>query len=65
MTSKASLIDAIRDINSSASPEWLARFSEAELAQYLEHLRTMLAPIEVARWVRPATQPAAYMRESA
>ncbi|MFM7134974.1 MAG: hypothetical protein ACKO0W_11715 [Planctomycetota bacterium] len=65
MTSKASLIDAIREINPTAGAEWLARFSEAELEQYLDHLRTMLVPNGIARWVRPAAQPAAFVRESA
>jgi hypothetical protein len=36
--SKRELIDCIREINSTASPEFLARFSEEQLQQYLEHL---------------------------
>ena len=36
--SKRELIDYIREINISAKAEFLARFAEEELSQYLEHL---------------------------
>jgi hypothetical protein len=36
--SKRELIDCICEINKSARPEFLANFSEEELAAYLEHL---------------------------
>jgi hypothetical protein len=36
--SKKELIDCICEINKSARPEFLARFSEEELKKYLEHL---------------------------
>ncbi len=36
--SKRELIDCICEINKSARPEFLARFSEEELNSYLEHL---------------------------
>jgi len=36
--SKRELIDHICWINTSASPEFLARFSEEQLQSYLEHL---------------------------
>jgi hypothetical protein len=65
VASKQSLVDAIMEINPSASPEWLAGFSEQDLQQYLDHLCTMLAPVDRACWIRPSEQPAAYMRECA
>ncbi len=36
--SKRELIDCICEINKTAKAEFLARFSEEELKQYLEHL---------------------------
>jgi len=36
--SKRELIDCICEINKSAKPEFLARFSEEDLKAYLEHL---------------------------
>ena len=36
--SKRELIDCICEINRTAKAEFLARFSEGELKQYLEHL---------------------------
>ncbi len=35
---KNELIECIREVNKSAKPEFLARFSEEELNAYLEHL---------------------------
>ncbi|MEN6425732.1 MAG: hypothetical protein ABFD90_11310 [Phycisphaerales bacterium] len=35
---KIELIECIREINRTAKPEFLARFSEKELRAYLEHL---------------------------
>ncbi len=35
---KTELIDCIREINKTAKPEFLAKFSEKELNAYLEHL---------------------------
>ncbi len=35
---KKDLIECIREINHSATPEFLARFSEAQLRAYLDHL---------------------------
>ncbi len=37
--SKRQLIDDIRQLNPTAEPQFLAQFDEAELQQYLEHLR--------------------------
>lgn len=36
--SKRELIDCIREINQTASAEFLALFNEEQLQQYLEHL---------------------------
>lgn len=36
--SKRELIECICEINKSAKPEFLARFSEEDLSTYLEHL---------------------------
>ena len=36
--SKRELIDCILEINKSADPEFLARFDEEQLNDYLEHL---------------------------
>ncbi len=35
---KTDLIESIREINKTAKPEFLARFSEKELKAYWEHL---------------------------
>jgi hypothetical protein len=35
---KVELIECIREINKTAKPEFLAKFSEKELNAYLEHL---------------------------
>jgi hypothetical protein len=44
---KTELIESIREINKSAKPEFLAKFSEKELHAYLEHLEE-LSPEELA-----------------
>jgi hypothetical protein len=38
---KTELIESIREINRSAKPEFLARFSEEDLRAYLQHLMTL------------------------
>ena len=38
---KNELIESISEINKTAKPEFLAKFSEADLAAYLEHLREL------------------------
>jgi len=43
---KTELIESIREINKSAKPEFLAKFSEKELNAYLEHLAE-LSPEEL------------------
>jgi len=46
--SKRELIDCICEINRSAKPEFLARFSKKELNDYLEHLMELdLEKLEV------------------
>jgi len=41
---KRQLIDEIMGINRSAEPEFLARFSDEELNEYLEHLQVLRTP---------------------
>lgn len=38
---KAELIEAIRVINQTANPDFLAKFSEGQLAAHLEHLENL------------------------
>jgi hypothetical protein len=38
---KTQLIESIREINKSAKPEFLARFSEEDLRAYLRHLQEL------------------------
>ena len=38
---KKELVDCICEINTSAKIEFLTKFSEADLAAYLEHLREL------------------------
>ena len=38
---KTQLIESIREINKSAKPEFLARFSEEDLRSYLQHLKEL------------------------
>jgi hypothetical protein len=38
---KTELIESIREINRSAKPEFLAKFSEEDLRAYLQHLMTL------------------------
>jgi len=46
---KKELIERICQINRTAKPEFLAKFSEQELTAYLEHLRELdLAELGVA-----------------
>jgi hypothetical protein len=44
---KNELIDCIREINRSAKPDFLSRFTEEQLNDYLEHLM-QLSPQELA-----------------
>ena len=52
MSDKASLIASICEINPSASAEWLMKFSESDLREYLNHLQVTMEPALLARWVR-------------
>jgi len=38
---KQKLIESIKEINKTAKPEFLAKFSERELRAYLEHLQQL------------------------
>jgi hypothetical protein len=44
---KNELIEGIREINKSATPEFLASFSDEELRAYLDHLMEMDVEEEV------------------
>ncbi len=44
---KKDLIECIREINRSATPEFLASFSEEQLRAYLDHLMEVDAAEEV------------------
>ncbi len=53
-TSESTLRDRIRDLNPSAKPEFLSRFSRRDLAAYLAHLEFLAVPRgRTAVW-RPA-----------
>ena len=45
---KNELIEGIREINKSATPEFLASFSDEELRTYLDHLMEVDAEEEAA-----------------
>jgi hypothetical protein len=59
--SRAQLVERILQLNPTATPEFLARFSEGSLAHYLEHLSVMDEP--TAPWVRRGIMPAIVRRE--
>jgi hypothetical protein len=40
--SKRQLIDDIRQYNPTAQPQFLSQFDEAELQQYLDHLKAVM-----------------------
>lgn len=65
MSEKATLIASICEINPSASTEWLARFSEADLRDYLDHLTVSMEPAARARWVRRSDCAPLFTREAA
>lgn len=44
MPSKNEIIDRIRQINRSADPQWLERFEDNALFDYLEHLQLLMEP---------------------
>jgi hypothetical protein len=56
---RAQLVDRIAAMNPSATPEFLARFGEQSLGNYLEHLVSAQEPRgRTARWVRRNETPA-------
>lgn len=44
MPSKHEIIDRIRQINRTADPQWLERFDDSSLFDYLEHLQLLMEP---------------------
>ena len=65
MSDKASLIASICEINPSASAEWLMKFSESDLREYLNHLQVTMEPALLARWVRRNDRAPMVTREAA
>ncbi|MSR41723.1 MAG: hypothetical protein EXS10_07450 [Phycisphaerales bacterium] len=64
MTDIERLIEDIRDVNPSVSAEWLGRFSQIELAHYLDHLRVLTLP-RGSSWERRDNLPAISAYEAA
>jgi hypothetical protein len=62
---KNHLITSILEINPSATTEWLAEFSEADLREYLDHLMVTIEPAALARWVRNNTRAPMVTRDAA
>jgi hypothetical protein len=51
--SKRQLIDQIRELNTTAQPQFLSRFEEVALKEYLEHLRAaQLRRVRIGGWVK-------------
>jgi hypothetical protein len=65
VSEKATLIASICEINPSASAEWLMRFTESDLREYLNHLQLTLGPASSARWVRRNDRAPMITREAA
>jgi hypothetical protein len=65
VSDKATLIASICEINPSASTEWLAKFSESDLREYLNHLQVTMEPALLARWVRRNDRAPMVTREAA
>lgn len=63
MMTKSQLIEAIQQINQTASGEWLERFESEALREYLDHLQLTQEPRGgQSRWVRRPQTPAAVSR---
>jgi hypothetical protein len=63
MVTKPQIIDAILEINHSASRRWLDAFPRAELRRYLEHLQLTLEPRgPESVWIRSQQAPASSTR---
>ena len=52
--SKREIIDRIMEVNPSARPEFLANFSQESLADYLDHLKEVLAEQHAPAFLEPA-----------
>jgi hypothetical protein len=59
--SRAQLLERIVQLNPTATPEFLAGFTESSLAHYLEHLCVVDEP--TVPWVRKGIAPAIVRRE--
>jgi len=59
MPSKNEIIERIRQINRSADQDWLARFDDQKLHDYLEHLQLLMEPRgRKSVWRRRGDSPA-------
>jgi hypothetical protein len=65
VSEKATLIASICEINPSASTEWLSRFPDSDLRDYLDHLMISMEPAARARWVRRNDCAPLFTREAA
>lgn len=65
MPDKSTIIASICEINPSASPDWLSRFSAEDLREYLNHLMVAMEPAKVARWIRRNDRSPIVTREAA
>ena len=64
--SKFQIIEAIQQINRSASLEWLADFEIPALRSYLDHLQLVLEPRgRQSTWQRPGDTAAFISRQPA
>ncbi len=65
MLNKSQLIDAIRDLNSSADRAWLGLFTRDELERYLQHLQHAQQPRGESPWQRTSETQAIMVRHAA
>ena len=55
---KRQLIDAVRQLNQTAQPEFLAQFDDDALRQYLDHLQSAFDKrLKIAGWVKAIPKP--------
>ncbi len=56
---KPQIIEAIREINTTAKRPWLEKFTVGDLGRYLDHLQLTLEPRgSRSTWVRAGVTPA-------
>ncbi len=63
MFNKSGIINAIMQLNSSATADWLNKFATPALRQYLDHLQVTIEPRGRASvWIRLDETPAVVTR---